>query len=304
MEKVVVFGGSNVDFVFNLDKAPEKGETLNCNSFNKLPGGKGANQAFAVQKLGGNCIFLSAVGRDELGDIVLGSVKSTGVDVDNVLKVENESAGMAIIYVESDGDNRIVVNPGANLKADKAYVDSKKNIIESADYVLTQFELDMDATAELLEIAKKSGKTIVLNPAPAVTDVPDSLYAEIDYLTPNETELKKLTGLNTDTEEEIEEAAKVLLAKGVKNLLVTIGSKGAMLINENGTKVYPGFKVDAVDTTAAGDTFNAGFIVGLSEGMEVEEAIRFANAAASITVTRKGAQPSIPSREEVNVILK
>ncbi len=304
MKKVVVFGGSNVDFVFNLDKAPEKGETLNCNSFNKLPGGKGANQAFAVQKLGGNCIFLSAVGRDELGDIVLGSVKSTGVDVDNVLKVENESTGMAIIYVESDGDNRIVVNPGANLKADKAYVDSKKNIIESADYVLTQFELDMDATAELLEIAKKAGKTIVLNPAPAVTDVPDSLYAGIDYLTPNETELKKLTDLNTDTEEEIEEAAKVLLAKGVKNLLVTIGSKGAMLINENGTKVYPGFKADPVDTTAAGDTFNAGFIVGLSEGMEVEEAIRFANAAASITVTRKGAQPSIPSREEVNVILK
>ena len=302
MKKILVAGSSNIDFVLRVAEMPKKGETIHTRSFHKIPGGKGANQACACGKLGGDCVFLSAVGQDGLGDIVLNSLRSVNVDVSKVLMDADTPSGMAVIAVNDEGENSIMIVPGANALCDKAYLEANADSLDASDYVLVQLETPNDDIYEFLEKAKSQGKITILNPAPAPEYIPDHVLNNLDYITPNETELAKISGMKTDTLEEIETAAKALLKKGVKNVLVTIGARGAFLCNEKDAKVYPTIKVTPVDTTAAGDTFNAGFVVGLASDMPVENAIKFANVAASLSTTRPGAQPSVPNRDEVDSV--
>ena len=304
MKKIAVFGSSNMDFVFGVEDMPRKGETIKSLSFDKVPGGKGANQACACGKLGGDCTFLTAVGDDDSGRSLLSSLEAAGVHTNKVLEKKGCATGMAAIVVEKKGDNSIVIVAGANQYCDSSYVKENLDVIREAKVVLVQLETPLEGVLTFIRLAKEAGKTVILNPAPASEQLPDEILGCLDFLTPNETELNTLTGMAADTEEEIEKAAGSLLAKGVKNVLVTIGARGAMLCNAQGSKIYPTFThLKPVDTTAAGDTFNGGLAVGLAEGMELEQAIRFANAAAAISITRNGAQTSIPSREEVKELL-
>ena len=303
MKKILVAGSSNIDFVLRVTEMVRKGETILSKDFNKIPGGKGANQACAVGKLGGGCVFLSAVGRDGLGDVVMGSLKGANVDVSRVLYDDVTPTGMAVIEVNDEGENSIVLVQGANLLCTTEYFEKHADCLDEADILLTQCETPLADVYALLDRAKKAGKTTILNPAPAPDSIPDEVLCGLDFFTPNETELEKLSGMPTETIDEVIAAAQSMLAKGVKNVLVTIGARGALLCNADGAVVCPTFKTTPVDTTAAGDTFNAGLAVGLAEGKSLTDAITFANASASLSITRKGAQTSIPAREEVDAFL-
>lgn len=302
-KKILTVGSSNIDFVVGVENMPRKGETVRCLSFAKIPGGKGANQACAVGKLGGECVFLSAVGDDGLGDIVIESLRKSNVDVSRVAQVPNTPSGMAMITVSQDGENSIVVVPGANEYCNSSYYAKHVDALDEADIVLAQLETPVDDIYSLLKAAKQVGKTVILNPAPAPDQMPDDLLQSLDFITPNETELAKITGMPTQSLEQIEAAACALLKKGVGCVLVTIGSRGALLCNKDGCKRYPVAKVTPVDTTAAGDTFNAALAVALAENSTISDAIRLANAAAAISITRKGAQTSVPTREEVDIAM-
>lgn len=299
-KKILVAGSANVDFVLNVAEMPRKGETLLCHSFANVPGGKGANQACACGKLGGNCVFLSVLGRDSMGQLLYKSLEDAGVDLSCIGYSDTEPSGMAMITVNCAGENSIVVVPGANSCCDSDYFRQHQDALQSADILLIQLEIPHDSVFALIAEAKKLGKTTILNPAPAPESIPDELFRYLDWITPNETELSSITKLPTDTVEQVEFAAKQLIKKGVGNVLVTIGSKGALLCREDGCVHYPTQKVTAVDTTAAGDTFNGALAVALAEDMPIADAICFANTAAAISVTRKGAQTSVPTREEVD----
>jgi len=299
-KKIVVVGSSNVDFVMNVTEMPQKGETLLCQNFANVPGGKGANQACACGKLGGDCIFLTVLGRDSMGQLLHKSLEDSNVDLSHIGYSEVQPSGMAMITVNSSGENSIIVIPGANSCCDSSYFKQHQNVLQDASILLTQLEIPLDSIYSLIIQEKELGKTTILNPAPAPESIPENVLQHLDWITPNETELAKITGYPTNDIEEIEVAAKQLIEKGVKNVLVTIGSKGALLCRKEGCTHYATKKVKAVDTTAAGDTFNGALAVALSEGMPIADAIKFSNIAASISVTRKGAQTSIPSREEVD----
>lgn len=292
-----------MDLVVRVEDMPRKGETIRSKSYRQIPGGKGANQACACGKLGGDCTFLSVVGQDGMGQTLIKSLQDAGVNTKSVA-CYSEPTGIAIITVSDDGDNSIVVVPGANSKCDSDYMIANRHRIEEADIVLTQLETPEAGVYDLLRWAKEMKKITVLNPAPAPDTIPIEVLKGLDYITPNETELEKLTDISTDTQAGIEKAARKLLGFGVKNVLVTIGAQGAFLCNQDNAKIFPTIQVQPVDTTAAGDTFNAGFVVAMSKGKTLEEAIAFANVAASISTTRPGAQPSIPTASEVETALK
>lgn len=302
MRKILIVGSSNMDFVIGVQDMPKIGETVRGLSFANVPGGKGANQACACGKLGGDCAFLSRVGADSMGDILIDSLKKAGVDISAVDRCPDEPTGMAYILVDHTADNSIVIVRGANGKCDSRFFAANSALLQQADILLTQLETPAEDVYALLMQMKAAGKTTVLNPAPAPEAIPEEVLAAVDWITPNETELAKITGMPADTLEEIGKAADFLLEKGVGNVLVTIGSRGAYLCTKKEHIHYPTVQTAAVDTTAAGDTFNGAFVVALSQNKTVADAIRFANAAASISVTRKGAQTSIPTKQEVEAI--
>ena len=300
MTNIVVVGSMNMDLVFETDYSPERGETLIGKNFMTTPGGKGANQACAAGKLGADITFISSRGDDGFGREIVDSLQNNGVNIDNVF-ASDAHTGTAGIIVEKTGDNRIIVVPGANNSVTVEKVIEHENVIKNADYLLLQLEVPLDAVVEAVNIAFSHGVKVILDPAPA-QKLPESLYRKIDYLLPNEGELEKLLedyDLNS-TESKIEK----LLDLGVKNVLVTLGANGAKLINSTLEKTFSGIKVNAVDTTAAGDTFAGAFACGLQKGMQESEAIDFAMAAATLSVTKPGAQISMPGLEEVKNFIK
>lgn len=301
-KKILVIGSLNMDMVIPIEQMPLKGETILGGNITHIPGGKGANQACAVGKLGGSGVMLGCVGNDQFGNDLCENLMRAGVDVTHIGKVEQISSGIAVILVDAEGSNSIVVAPGTNSECDVQYLKKHDEVLRECDFVIFQMEIPKDAIWYGISRAKELGKTVILNPAPAPEFISEEILQKIDYITPNEVEVVKLAGLEGDSLDVIKEAAGSLLQKGIANVLVTLGSRGVMLMKEGYCEIFPARKVDAIDTTAAGDCFNGAFAVGLSEGMSVEESIAFGNLASSIAVTRKGAQSSIPDRSEVDAL--
>ncbi len=303
MKKILVIGSLNLDMVVAVDHTPAVGETIISDKMNLVPGGKGANQAYAAGRLGADVAMLGAVGDDSYGNILTESLKSAGVNVSPLIRRKEESTGIALITVNSDGDNSIVVVSGANKTLSCEDIDRHMALLQEADIILFQLEIPLETVCYAAKKAKALGKTVILDPAPVPKVFPEELYHYVDILKPNETELQMLTkldNLETDNEAALSKAADLLKEKGVKNILVTLGEKGVYLNAEDtGVCRIPAIKVEAVDTTAAGDSFTAALAVMLAQGKNLKEAAVFANHVSAIAVTRKGAQSSIPSLEEV-----
>ncbi|WP_047394201.1 ribokinase [Cetobacterium sp. ZOR0034] len=297
MKKIVVVGSINMDLVTICERAPRGGETLLGKKFMQIPGGKGANQAVAIGKMNSSVTMLGKIGKEGMGDILLNSMKKDGVDVSNI-EYCDEATGIAKIIVEENGQNRIIVVPGANYSVDNDYIDRHIETIKNCDIVVAQLEIPVETVKYSLKLAKELGKTTILNPAPA-RELDSEIISNSDYIIPNETELEILSGIPVTDEESVVKAAHILLNKGVKGLIVTLGSKGCMFISKEIKKSFPAYKVKAIDTTAAGDSFIGGFVNGLAAGLTFEEAIDRGTRVAAISVTRIGAQTSIPTLEEV-----
>lgn len=301
-KNILVIGSLNMDVVISLPHLPRPGETVTGLEKTEHPGGKGANQAYAAAKLGGKAGIIGRVGADGYGQTLISSLKSAGADTSGIIAQRGTDTGVAYIYVDEKGENTIVLASGANALLSPEDVRCMERLIDASDIVLMQLEIPFETVKYAIEAAGRKGKTIMLNPAP-VRSCLEVFYEKIDILTPNEGELAALTGMNADTLEGAESAAKTLIEKGVGTVIVTLGDKGALLARKDNVRHFPARKVKAIDTTAAGDTFSAAVCVALSEGKTIEDAVGFANAAAAIAVTRKGAQPSIPSRREVEKML-
>lgn len=297
--KILVIGSLNMDWIIKVSHTPVAGETIMGQFMKEVPGGKGGNQAYAVGSLGGDVIMLGAIGNDDAGKKLIATLDKAGVKTTSIEVNSAHPSGMALIYINEEGDNSIVVLPNANQTVSKETISNHTALIEAADIILLQMEIPLAAVYESIQIAHKFQKLIILNPAPAPSSIPDDILRQVDYLIPNETELEILSGCSIQTLEDAKIAAQHLIQKGVKNIITTLGSQGALLVNQQGCTHFPGHPVKAIDTTAAGDSFNAAIAVYLSEGKSLEEAIKFANRVASITVTRSGAQSSIPYRHEV-----
>lgn len=298
MGKIVVIGSSNTDLVINTSRIPEPGETVLGGRFLMAAGGKGANQAVAAQRLGGDVTFVACIGDDLFGKDALAGYNREGMNTAFVSVKKGVPSGVASIFVDAEAENVIVVAPGANSELGKAEIDAAEKEIEAADFVLMQLETPMETVEYAAEKAFKAGTKVVLNPAPAA-NIPDSLLTKLWLITPNRTETQLITGLPLTNESEAAAAAGALVAKGVKNVVITLGSKGAYVLSEDFRGVIPANAVKAVDTTGAGDTFNGALCVALSEGRSLQDACRFASKASAISVTRMGAQPSIPFRNEI-----
>lgn len=301
MKKILVVGSLNMDMVFQVDHHPKTGETIMGDDIRYFPGGKGANQAFGAARLGGDVTMLGVVGEDEAGEQLVENLRLAGVVTDKIQHNPSAHTGTAFIAVNREGNNSIVVIPGANATCDVAYLENHQHLFQEADIVLLQMEIPRDSLRFVVETAYALGKVIILNPAPAQR-LENTLLEKITYLTPNETELEILSGKSCQTMEDIEVAAKELLHHGVKHVVVTLGAQGAAHFNTQGMDLVPGRPVAAVDTTAAGDCFNGALAVALAEGKPMVEAIRFGNLAASLSVTKPGAQSSMPSRGELEAL--
>ena len=297
MKKIVVVGSINMDLVTICERAPRGGETLLGKKFMQIPGGKGANQAVAMGKMKSPVSMLGKIGKEGMGNILLDSMKKDGVDVSNI-EYCDEATGIAKIIVEDNGQNRIIVVPGANYEVDNSYIDRHLDTIKNCDILVTQLEIPMETVKYSLKKAKELGKITILNPAPA-NKLDEEIISNSDYIIPNETELEILSGIPVTDEESVINAANILLDKGVKGLIVTLGSKGCMFISKTERRSFPAYIVKAIDTTAAGDSFIGGFVNGLASGLTFEEAIDRGTKVAAISVTRIGAQTSIPTLEEV-----
>lgn len=299
MKRILVVGSSNVDIVVRTKMLPAPGETVHGLSVEKNPGGKGANQAVAVGKLGGSVVFLSSIGNDGDEQILLDMFGQAGLNTDFIHRADMQT-GTAYILVDEKGRNSIVVVPGANDDCSVEYLKSNRNAFEESDIILISLEIPQESAEYAIRLGAELKKTIILNPAPAPDSFEESLYPCIDYITPNETELGKMSGMSISSDEEIVKAAEKLLGKGVRNVIVTLGGRGAMLVSPEDHRLFTPPDIAVVDTTAAGDTFNGAVCVYLAEGKSIEEAIAFANNASTISVSRKGAQTSIPTRKEVD----
>lgn len=297
---ILVIGSLNMDLSIDLAKMPVTGETILGRGIAYKAGGKGANQACAAGKLGGRVRMLGCVGQEEFGQKLVKSLSESGVETDYIKESRDLPTGTAVIYVDDNGDNSIVVIPGANMACDIEYLKEQDEQFHWCDYVVLQMEIPYEAVWYSVKRAKELGKMVILNPAPAPDEIPEEILSLVDYLTPNETEIIALNGKSKD---DIREGAEKLLSRGVSNVIATLGDRGALLVNRYGETFYPARKVVSVDTTAAGDCFNGAMVAALAEGQSEAEAILFANIASSIAVTRKGAQESLPIREEVAVIM-
>ena len=297
---LVVLGSINADHILNLESFPTPGETVTGNQYQVAFGGKGANQAVAAGRSGAKIAFIACTGDDDTGERVRKQLASDNIDIAPVSVVEGESTG--VIFVNAEGENVIGIHAGANAALTTERVNAQREIIANAEALLMQLESPVESVLAAAEIAHQNHTTVVLNPAPARV-LSDELLALVDIITPNETEAEKLTGVRVENDDDAARAAKVLHDKGIGTVIITLGSRGVWAsVNGEGRRV-PGFKVKAIDTIAAGDTFNGALVTALLEGKRMDDAIRFAHAAAAIAVTRKGAQPSVPWRKEIDEFL-
>ncbi len=294
---ILVIGSSNTDMTAKTAELPQPGETVLGGVFTMGAGGKGANQAVAAQRLGGKVKFICKVGRDMFGDNSIAQYEKEGLDTSGILR-SNLPSGVALIYVDSHAENCIVVASGANGDLTEDDIEKSRKDLEGCDILLLQLESPIPSVLKAAKIAHQAGKTVVLNPAPACP-LPEELFRNIDLFIPNETELSTFSGMPVTNEQEAQKAAAAMQAKGIGKLIVTMGSKGA-LICEGGPAVFvPAHKVKAVDTTAAGDTFCGALCVAIAEGKSLKEAAEFACAASALTVQKMGAQNSIPYRKDL-----
>ena len=298
MSKIAVIGSSNTDMVIKTAHLPAPGETVLGGQFLMNPGGKGANQAVAAARLGGDVVFVAKVGDDIFGQEAVEGFKGEGINTDYIVVDPDNPSGVATITVDEQGENCIAVASGANSALGPADIDSASPQIEAASVLLMQLETPLGTVEHAASLGRKAGKTVILNPAPA-QPLSDALLALLDVITPNETEAEILTGIKVQTEHDAEEAARALRDKGVGAVIITLGSRGAFVLSESFLGLVPAPKVEPVDTTAAGDTFNGALAVGLADGQTIEDAVAFANKAAAISVTRLGAQASVPKLEEL-----
>lgn len=301
--KLVVLGSINADHILNLESFPTPGETVTGSHYQVAFGGKGANQAVAAGRSGADIAFIACTGDDDIGERIRKQLQVDRIDVAPVSAVSGESTGVALIFVNGEGENVIGIHAGANAALSCALVDAQRERIANADALLMQLESPLDSVQLAAQIAHEHQTTVVLNPAPARA-LPDTLLSLVDIITPNETEAEKLTGVRVENDDDAAKAAQILHAKGIDTVIITLGSRGVWASVKGEGRRVPGFKVQAIDTIAAGDTFNGALMTALLEKTPLAEALRFAHAAAAIAVTRKGAQPSVPWREEIDEFLR
>ncbi|NLU55468.1 MAG: ribokinase [Firmicutes bacterium] len=300
--KILVVGSFMMDLVVRTPRVPKNGETIIGTSFNRFPGGKGANQAVAAARLGGAVTMAGKVGSDDFGDEFLSVLASEGINTAYILRDSQAATGVGFITLDHAGNNRIVVVPGANLRYSVQDLAQIESLIKDSDILIMQLEMDMSVIEHAVELAGRYQVPVILNPAPARA-LNDELLRGVTYLTPNETEAEILTGVKVTSIDRAKEAAEALLEKGVKTVVLTLAEKGALVASNAGATHVSGFSVQPVDTVAAGDAFNGAFAVAISKGKSLVEACRFANAVGAIAVTRPGAIPSLPSAAEVERFL-
>ena len=298
MAKILVVGSINMDLVVRVPHAPKPGETVLGGDFETFPGGKGANQAVAASRMKGDVTMVGRVGKDNFGDTLIQAMVQDKIKTTHVIKDSNAPTGIAMIAVAADGENLIVVASGANLQVSVEDVNNARSLMSETDLLLLQLECPLETVAAAVDLAKAYDVPIVLNPAPAQL-LTKAVLMKIDYLTPNEHELCLLAG-----DEDMERAIHKLQEWGVKNLVITLGANGVRVVNENIDQHIPAHEITAVDTTAAGDAFNGAFAVALAEGKPFLNAVRYGMAAGALAATKRGAQPSLPTRDAVENLIR
>lgn len=298
-KKVVMLGSFVVDLTTRQKGLPVPGQTLLGDSFQMGPGGKGSNQAVAAHRAGADVTLITKLGRDVFANVATDFYQKEGIDCSHILYDEERETGIALIEVDTQSaQNMIVVVPAACMHITDEDIEACRPLIEQADILLLQFEINFSALFKAIDIAHAVGVTIVLNPAPA-KEIPDEVLAKVDIVTPNETEAQQLTGVKVETVEDAKRAAATFLHKGVKNVVITLGAMGAFASDGKTSVLEPRLRVNAVDTTGAGDAFNGGFVMALAEGKDLFTALRCGNVTGALSVTRPGTAPSMPSRAEI-----
>lgn len=301
--KIVVIGSFNIDMVSKTPYLPKPGETVLGGPFIMIPGGKGSNQAICASRLGAEVYFVGCVGNDPFGEIARNNFIKEKINIDYLRIINNTHTGVALIMVDDKtGENMIVVAPGANMKVKKEIINDAMEVIREASVVLVQFEIPIETVEYIIEIMKIYNKPkLILNPAPA-RKVNKNIWENIYLITPNKRELELISDMEIESIKDVEKAARKVISFGVRNVIVTLGKDGALVVNEREINYIPPFKVEIIDTTGAGDAFNGGLAVALGEGKDLISAVYFANAVAGLKVTKLGAS-SMPYREEVEKFL-
>lgn len=304
MKKALVIGSLNMDMTVKMEKLPKKGETIFGLEYYESCGGKGANQAVAISKLGMDTEMIGMVGNDEQGKKLIENLKKHNVKTENIFINKNSVTGKAFINVEDSGSNNIIVIPGSNFEIFEKEIDEKINSIKETDFVILQNEIPLKTVEYILEKSKKENKITIYNPAPA-KKINDKMLQNSDYLILNETEMEEIFEININDNNFVQILQNIKKEKKIKNIILTLGKKGSILFDENNiVNTYGAYNVKAVDTTAAGDSFLGGFIYKLSESNNKDEAIKYATAVSALVVTKKGAQESIPSKEEIEKFIR
>jgi ribokinase len=299
---ILVFGSINMDLVVRTPRLPVKGETISGTDFYAVPGGKGANQAVASSRLGASTRMIGRVGSDIFADNLLDSLAANKVDTSGISIDSEAPSGVALIQVDDESNNSIVIVPGANSRNGQQEIQSLTRVLVQCEVLLLQLEIPIELVVDAARVAHEKGVRVILDPAPA-KPLPEDLYYLVDILTPNEIEASHLVGFPVVDFPSAQKAGRELLTRGVRDVVIKMGERGAFWINEDKAKTFPAYHVEAVDTVAAGDAFNAGLAVGLSEGLSMNEAIQLGMATAALSTTKYGAQPSMPDRPAVRKFL-
>lgn len=303
MKRILVFGSFNYDMTARVEDFPKPGQTILGLSFTTGPGGKGSNQAIAAHRAGADVSFATKVGMDSFGDSAFDTFSKEGIDTSCIIRDNHFPTSSAFITVHSgSGQNMIVVNRGACSNISTQDISGISDKIRDSDILLTQLETNLSAVEEVILTAKKHGALVILNPAPAA-QISENIYINTDIITPNETEAETLTGISISDISDMEESAGLLISRGVKTVILTLGSKGAFVSNGSSSYLVPAFPAKAIDTTGAGDVFNGAFAAAMSQGFQLLDAVSFACAAGAISVTRNGAALSVPRKDEVDSLI-